>query len=75
MFFTLKRPFKEDNAPVNITINGSNGTTTTIDLSKLIYADNDSDAATKGVAVKGYYLASLGNTMGVKHGTLVRREL
>lgn len=61
-------------APITIVINGSNGTSTSIDLSKLIYADNDGDAGAKGVPLKGYYLASEDNTMGVKFGTLLRRE-
>lgn len=44
------------------------------DLSTLLYADDDFDAGTKGVAVKGYYLASSTNTLGVKYGTVLRRE-
>ena len=50
--------------------NGGNGT----DLAALIYADNDFDAQQKGVSLKGFFLASEVNTMGVKYGTVVRRE-
>lgn len=70
-------------APVTIVINGSNGTTTTIDLSKLDYFPNDaaagagvgeSGALLTPVPIKGYYLASEDNTMGLPKGSLKRRE-
>ena len=66
---------------INITINGSNGTSTSIDLSNLKYFPNDSAAGAINpvtnepfVALKGYYLASEDNTMGVPKGSLKRRE-
>lgn len=55
----------------NIVVNVNHGGT---DLTKLIYADNDTHAGVLGVALKGYYLASLENTLGIKEGTLIRRE-
>ena len=39
-----------------------------------IYATDDYDAEAKGVLLKGYYLASQPNNMGVKYGTVLRRE-
>ncbi|MDZ7879162.1 MAG: hypothetical protein U5L45_15890 [Saprospiraceae bacterium] len=48
--------------------------TASVDLLRLPYADNDADAGYKNIALKAYYLASQVNTMGVKYGTLVRRE-
>ena len=39
-----------------------------------VYAENDAQAGRLGVPSKGYYLAAPTNTMGVKYGTLVRRE-
>lgn len=67
--------------PVTIIINGSGGTTTTIDLSKLLYFPNDGAAGAINpqtnqpfVPLKGYYLASEDNTLGVKYGTMLRRE-
>jgi hypothetical protein len=59
---------------VRITHTDTGGNTTGTDLSKLPYADNDSDARAKGVALKGFYLASYENTMGVKYGTVLRVE-
>jgi hypothetical protein len=67
--------------PLTIVINGSNGTSTSIDLSKLSYFANDEAAGAINVAtnkpyveLKGYYLASEDNTMGVPVGSLKRRE-
>lgn len=53
-----------------ITVNVNHGN----DLNNLPYADSDADAKGKGVAIKGFYLASDTNIIGAKYGTLVRRE-
>jgi len=63
MLFTIK---------IDYGTNTGGGTGT--DLSTLPYADDDFDAGLKLIPIKGYYLASSTNTMGVKYGTLVRRE-
>lgn len=48
-------------------------TTTQTDIAT-VYADNDGQAGSLGVLLKKYYLAAETNTMGVKYGTLIRRE-
>jgi len=45
------------------------------DLSNLLYANDDWHAGALGIALKGYYLASEFNNLGVKYGTVLRREL